>query len=797
MNPDQNIPAPARLQKIAFYILLVTVVLAPLVFWPSQYFALESVKTVVIGVLTMAAFIVLAVMVTKDKQVKLPPKSMLILGGLMTLSLVISAVSSGNFLKSFFGQGFEIGAASFIITLALATLVTFSVIVRNTSRIVIIYAGMVAAFLVLWVFQVVRLIAGPDFASLGILSSVTSTILGNWFSLGLFAVIIAIISLLATIFLPLTRKMKIAYYALFSLAFVTIFIVNSPAVWQSLMLVSLGLTIYLSSQKPKVDGSMVKSFVKRLSWFPLVIFVVSLVFAWNGNAIAGKVVDKMGTGYTEFSLPWRMTLDIAAGELKQAPLLGAGPNRFLQAYLVNKPVGINTTDAWGIEFSTGFGLIPTFLVTQGFLGGIVWVLFFVYLGILGVRSLRGLVRVDGSGMNIPEADRQYARFAIISSYAAAVFVWIAALIYVPVHTIMYLGFIMTGMWLAAAVYYSRLTAVDNSKRYVVFVAWICVILGAFWGLTYMKNAVALYYFGSGVKQLTSVGNPQLADTKFAKAVMFNPLDIYWQARAESNLAVARQMLSAITATSSAEASQAVASSSAVIVNQAMTYTNNAISADSDNYNNYVSQARVAEVASAMRMASAYQTAVDAYNKAISHNPLNPSIYLSLARLQASANQLDASIQTVGAALRVKPNYLDAVFLLSQVEAAKGNLGDAIIAAQFATQLNPTNPLTFFQLGLLQYTKGDYAPAKTSFEQAVKIEANYANAQYFLGLSLARLGDATGSLAIFEKLLAANPTNADINTIVNTLRSGRSLFAAPVTPAAAKAEKRSGPPIPVR
>ena len=78
--------------------------------------------------------------------------------------------------------------------------------------------------------------------------------------------------------------------------------------------------------------------------------------------ILGPMVTKLNAGYTEIVMPWRMTMDVAAGQLKDAPVFGAGPNRFTQAFLNYKPAVINTTDAWGVEFNAGFGLIPTFLV---------------------------------------------------------------------------------------------------------------------------------------------------------------------------------------------------------------------------------------------------------------------------------------------------------------------------------------------------------------------------------------------------------------------------------------------------
>ncbi|MCX6716262.1 MAG: tetratricopeptide repeat protein, partial [Candidatus Taylorbacteria bacterium] len=294
--------------------------------------------------------------------------------------------------------------------------------------------------------------------------------------------------------------------------------------------------------------------------------------------------------------------------------------------------------------------------------------------------------------------------------------------------------------------------------------------------------------------LTVSADPIAADRSFAKAVALSPLDIYWQARAEAGISYANQLLGMITATSTASTSSAIVASASEVVNKSIEYSNNAIMSDVDNYNNYVSQARVAELATAMKMQKAYESAVAAYSNAIGRNPGNPSIYLNLARLYASQNKLDESIQAIGAALQVKSNYLDAVYLLSQVYAAKGNIADAITAAQFAIQLNPENALLHFQLGLLQYNKPDYAGAVTSFTQALKLSPNYANAQYFLGLSQARLNKTALALAEFEKLAASNPDNKEVALIVSTLRSGKSIFSSGPQAKAARPESRTTPPI---
>ncbi|MDE1940755.1 MAG: tetratricopeptide repeat protein, partial [Patescibacteria group bacterium] len=190
--------------------------------------------------------------------------------------------------------------------------------------------------------------------------------------------------------------------------------------------------------------------------------------------------------------------------------------------------------------------------------------------------------------------------------------------------------------------------------------------------------------------------------------------------------------------------------------------------------------------------NAYDSAVAAYTRAIALNPQNPSIYLSLAQLQASQNKLDDATKTLGAALQVKNNYLDAVYLLSQVYAAKGDLQNAITAAQVAIQLNPQNALLYFQLGLLEYNAKNYNVAGQAMAAAIKIQPDYANAKYFLGLADARLGDTADAVAQFADLAKSNPDNQEVSLILTTLQAGKPIFSD--QQAAAQVEKPSSLPL---
>lgn len=781
--------------RSGYYILLATLFLEPLAFWPSPYFAIEAVKTIVIVIGVLLSAVLLLLPAVRSGRWGLPPKSLVWMPVLIVASLVASSMIGGHFVKSFFGQGFELGAGVFMVVLFIAYFAVFSIVARKADRVGALYAAIVLPFLILFVFQLLRLVFGAGFAPLGVLNGVTSSLLGSWYGLAMYALAVALISISALSLIAMSGRLKAVYWIVLAAAFITAVVVNDQSSWLASAAAFLGLAIYLSMRKARPEGGMLVSRLKRLSWLPIIAFVVSAVL-WYGNPAITAKLAAINVNYGEVSLSWQGTLDVAAGELKAAPLFGSGPNRFVQAYLANKPAGINQTDAWGLEFSTGFGLIPTFLVTQGIVGGILWTLFLVFFGIAGVKSLKRRPTAEGA----PGVDPRES-FILASSFFSAAFLWLVSVISVPPHAVLFLAFVLTGIWLGAAVHYGKISsfsveAVPGSRSAMVLnvssMALLAVLVVL--ALACVKDTAALAYFDAGVQRLTA-GDASGADGAFRTSLVLDPMDVYWQGRAEAALAQANALASSVSAGASASSTQAIAAQAAAAVNQAFTYSESAIKDDPSNYYNYISEARVAQAATSLNMSNGYDTAVSAYKSAISLNPGNPSLYVSLAQFQANNNKLDDALQTMGAALQVKNNYLNSVFLLSQIDAAKGNLADAITAAQFAISLNPQNPLLYFQLGLLQYTDGKYSDAAVSLSQAVSLQPGYANAQYYLGLSDARIGKNAEALSLFEALDNSNPNNENVGTVLNALRAGKSPFVSAATGAStAKSKDKSQPPV---
>lgn len=780
---------PSRLESAAFFVLLVTIILAPLAFLPTPYIVLDAVKTVLISVGTLISAVLYGVVAYKEKSVILPPRSITWTSVLVVISLVVSSLLSTNIFKSFFGQGFELNTASFISIVFLAGLVAFVAVQRRVERATIIYIGLVIPFILLAIIHLIRLFAGPESLTLGILTGVTTTLVGTWYDLASYALIVSIIALTALIFLPLSRMIRIVYWVVLVAGIISAFIINSSSVWAVATLVLLGLTIVATLMRPKSAGATVSSFLKRIAWLPLILLLISALFAWKGDKLAGPVINNYGASYSVLNLPWQYTLDVDAGVIKSYPLFGVGPNNFGQSYLTYKPITINTTYAWSAEFNYGFSLIATFIATQGTVGSIIWVLFFIFLSILAIRILRHL------------PSDQHARFVVVSSVFISAFLWLMFAVTIPSHMLLYYALIATAVGIAAGVHYGAVRSYELvpkmgtlARKAYILVMVILVVVGVIWGVVYIKNATALSYFGSGIKLLTVDNDPSAAATAFAKAESIYSSDIYFRARVEATISEANQLVSTITPTMAASSSQAIGDKIILLIKDAVKYSESAITIDPRNYYNHVSLARVFEFATNLKMENAYGQAITAYTSAIQLNPLNPSLYLSLARLHASQNKLDEALQVVGVAIQAKNNYLDAIYLLSQIEAAKGNLRNATIAAEVATQINPQNAILFFQLGLLQYNNKDYNLAATSLEKAVNLQPDYANAKYFLGLSYVRLNKISDAITQFEGLAKSNPENQEVAFILNNLLEGKSPFADAQPPVTPTPEKRSSLPI---
>jgi tetratricopeptide (TPR) repeat protein len=127
--------------------------------------------------------------------------------------------------------------------------------------------------------------------------------------------------------------------------------------------------------------------------------------------------------------------------------------------------------------------------------------------------------------------------------------------------------------------------------------------------------------------------------------------------------------------------------------------------------------------------------------------------------------------------------------LAQIQVAQKDIKSAIESVTAATVIDPTNSGSFFQLGLLKFSSGDYNGAIDAFNKAINLTPNYANAQYYLGLAYEITGNHQKAIDIFTALSQTNPDSVEVANILSSLKAGKSLFGsnqqAPVSKKAVK------------
>ncbi len=793
-SPIQNISSPPlvkpkrnrlKLESIAYYIFLATVFLAPLAFLPTPYISLGLVKTIVIVIGVLAGAVCYGIVILKEKSITLPTKAVFWSSVLVITSLFVSAFFSNHASKALFGQGFEIGTVGFLLTLFIATWVAYESIRRDHNRVFTVFKVLALAYIILVLLELLRVIFGPTALSLSILTNTTSTLLGSWYDFGTLSLLALIVLICALSTLSLPRRAKIVYSIIAIVALFMVFIVNQATAWFGATFAFAIITIALYRTRPfQPELGKWKSRLARITWLPAILCIIALILVWKGNTIAGPVIQSTKTQYSELSLPWQITADIINGTIKNYPLFGVGPNHFTQAYTVFKPVAINTSNAWNVEFSAGFGLIPTFIVMQGSVGAVLWIIFLISIGIFLTRSFKKL-----------PSDPQM-KFIALSSGVATILLFLNIILYTPSHAILFIAFIIFGIFSAMTVHSKTalpivISPISKMGKLALSLSLIvAIVLGIIYGLIYVKKFMAFTYFASGVKSININQDFKTADIAFKKASSLDNSDVYFQALSENDRLYANQLISSITGTPSEEVTKTIGD----LINDGIKTARQAIAYDPTNYYNYVSEARISDLAAGIKMTDAYENSVRAYTNAINLNPLNPSLYVNLAQSQARNNKFDDALRTIGVALQVKNNNIDAVYLLSQIQVAQGNLKDAIISTQVATQMSPQNPLLFFQLGLLQYNAKDYASSTEALERALKLTPEYANAKYFLGLSYVRINRIPDAIAMFTDLAETNPDNKEISFILTNLEAGKSPFADAKPPVTSTPEKRVALPV---
>jgi len=754
--------------KITFGILLAITFLAPIFFVPASFVSTQFGTSLLFafGVIASVLIYTVSTLVSGSMELPKPGKYILGLTALVPIIYTLSGISGGFSRMSFFGYTFDIGTVGFVI-LGFVYLFLVSILFANRKRIFYSYFAVVLSSILLSLFLLIRMIFGVEVLGFGMFNEIASTMVGNFNNVGIFFGIGAILSLLTYEMVNVSRVMKVLLCVALALSLFFLAVVNFTIVWIIVAVCSFIFILYRYFNTGSHHNHGFLSKYERIPKLTFIVLIISVVFAVFSSTVGVYLSERMSIANFEVRPTLSVTMDIARNTVISQPLFGSGPNTFTLQWLIWKPNEIVSTIFWNTDFSSGIGLIPTFAVTTGIVGILSWLAFLGFYIYLGFKSIFAKIE-DG-----------FVKYLIVSSFFISFYLWFMTFVYVPSTSIFILTLFFTGVFFSA-VYLSDIIRLERrhinsspSSGFLSSLILVVVLLSSVsLGYGLFRNSTSLWYFQKGSYELNTNNDIDKGEQYVKKAIEAVPLDVYYRALSEIGIIKINQILSADPKTLKPEEAQKQFTDA---LSESVKAGLFAKDADPLNYINWIALGRVYEAVSIpdLKIEGAYESAQFAYIEALKRNPKNPGILTLLSRLATVKNDLATARGYANQAISLKNNYIDAYFLLSQIEVADKNIKGAIESIEKALVIEPTNTGMLFQLGLLKYNNKDYGGAITALQEGLKISPDYANAKYFLGLSLDATGESEKALAVFEDVFKTNSDNKDLQTIITNLKNGES------------------------
>jgi tetratricopeptide (TPR) repeat protein len=695
-----------RINNVANWVFIISAFLIPLIFSASAYLAFPFAKILPFFIATFITVFLFILHVFNQGRVSLPTNWLFASILLVPLVYILSAFLSIHPSTSFLGTGVELGTASTITGLFLF-MALISYFMRAKDKAFNACLAFVAAYVLLALFHIPRFIFGAEFLSFGVFNSVISNTVGRFTDLALISGIVTLLALTSIEFLRISKVVRLLSYVVLAISLVMLGITNFPLfVWgpearQSLSLFTFvgffALTFFVyfvSSSYGKghysleaADNEGDARSGRHVPIASLIVLVVSVVFTFGALPLQTILASAFKIEpITETRLLWQPTAELSGSTMKDFPvrtLVGYGPDQFAYKWMLDKPAEINNSIVWNSAFNVGSGFIPSTPVTVGLIGFLAWVMFLVFLAKNGAEAL------------FAKNKDTFSQYITVSSFLVSVYLWIAAVVYVPSLTTFILTFFFSGLFLASLfrekIIKEREFIFDNSKAksFVSIMALIVLLLLVlFWGYKIGERvAASIYANRANVALSTAQSNEDVEKVKvyLRNAGSLANEDLYSRVLANLTLAQVNGIVQD-TASPQEELTQRFSA----LYPEAVSYAQNAVSLNPKSFDNFITYGNVLEVGTALKLEGYYEGAKAAYEEAGKLNPKSPLIPYLLARLEVDNENAEGAKTRIGEALQLKPAYLEAIIFLGRIQIAEGRNEDALASFLVAQSIDPTN-----------------------------------------------------------------------------------------------------------
>ncbi len=745
----------AFFDRLGTIVLTAVLALTSLSFVPFLGLGVEVGKTYFVGLGLVAVLLVWIVARMVQGTISLPKSPIVTFAVLIPLTFLFSAFFSPAWRVSlgglFVGTGSVVGVALFVLAF-----MGGAVYLTSERKITTLVKGLFIVTAIVTVFEIAYLVIGPRFLNLGTFFGSTSNLIGKWNDFAIWYGLVIVLAMMAFQFMQLSRKAKILVGILTGVSAIMLIAINFALVWSVLGFIALLVFIY--------SIIVLRNKESHAYTFPVVPFIVLVLslFCFLANPFIGRfMVQQVGVGQNEIRPSVATTSTVVFETLKAHPFVGVGPERFSNAWNVSQPKSIIMSRFWNVDFAAGSGYIPTLFATTGILGGLAVIVFLVLFMIAGVMHL---IRKGGDTKT---------HLYLVATFLTSVYLWILAFTYNPGVVPLLFTFLAPGIFLGILNASGRMPSCQihflKDPRHSFFAISLLVVLllgGLFTLFMGAQKFVSLTLYA---RAQVVAGQNNLADAGalLERAIDLYPSDMYNRAHTKLSLAALSKLLS-----NTSLSKDIVKSEFQNIFGAAETSARQALAYDGTNADNWINLATLYQNVMPLQVTGAYENAKAALDQAAKFSPNNPDIDLLKARLEVVNKNTAEAKKIVKAALARKPNYIDGIFMLAELEAAGGDSATAISQLEQVALADPRNPLVFLQLGVFKYDAGDYSGAVSALERSITLDPTVLNTHYMLGLAYAKVGRTQEAQQVFTAIQKALPNNTTIAKIVANLAAGQ-------------------------
>ena len=156
------------------------------------------------------------------------------------------------------------------------------------------------------------------------------------------------------------------------------------------------------------------------------------------------------------------------------------------------------------------------------------------------------------------------------------------------------------------------------------------------------------------------------------------------------------------------------------------------------------------------------------------DPEDEKLLATLALCHQHLKDFNSAIEAYNKALVIKPDYAEAYINLGSALKEQGKLEEAIEAYNKALAIKPGHAEAYYNMGITLQEQGKLEEAIEAYNKALAIKPDYAQAYNDMGNALQEQGKLEEAIEAYNKALAIKPDYAEVwNNIVFPLQSMKS------------------------